>query len=332
MKRNLILICVTTFIVSACQSEIEAELEKHGVSYDGVPEKPLAYIKSLPLEQQAKVLKLRKRVLQNLVFVEGGGFVMGDIIEEVPEGTEGAVKVNLKEVEGKWFLDKNGYDEYFYWPHWVELDSYSIAKYETTYGEADIFTEVTGREYFDKKRIEMNSIDRLPEKPVWFGASWYDARAYCQWLGKITGEPFDLLSEAQWEYAARSRGKALEFATDNGEIDYGRNVKDHVFDGTKPPGSFPPNPLGVYDMSGNVREWVLDSYSSGFYEVSPIKNPIYDLESERRYKLSRGGGGLGDHEKWLDVFGRSRAKPDSTSAGHGVRCGVDSSEPVVVSN
>ncbi|PWK39587.1 hypothetical protein, partial [Pleionea mediterranea] len=84
MKRNLIAIAISLSLLSACQTEIEAELEKHGVSYDGVPEKPLAYIRSLPLEQQVKVLKLRKRVLQNLVFVEDGGFVMGDIIEEVP--------------------------------------------------------------------------------------------------------------------------------------------------------------------------------------------------------------------------------------------------------
>ncbi|PWK39879.1 formylglycine-generating enzyme family protein, partial [Pleionea mediterranea] len=120
----------------------------------------------------------------------------------------------------------------------------------------------------------------------------------------------------------------VQFATDNGEIDYGRNVKDHEVYGTKPPGSFPPNPLGVYDMSGNVWEWVLDSYSSGFYEDSPVNNPVYDLKSKRRFKVHRGGGGLGDHEKWLDVFGRGRAKPDNIGFGNGIRCGVNLSYPV----
>ncbi|PWK42556.1 formylglycine-generating enzyme family protein, partial [Pleionea mediterranea] len=235
-------------------------------------------------------------------------------------------------VEGKWFLDKNGYDEYFYWPHWVELDSYSIAKYETTYGEADVFTEVTGREYFDKEAIGDERGFRDPEYPVWLGASWHDARAYCQWLEKITGEPFDLLSEAQWEYAARSRGKAVQFATDNGEVDYGRNVKDHEVDYTKPVGSYPPNQLGIYDMSGNVWEWVLDSYSSGFYEDSPIVNPVYDLEGNRRYKVARGGGGFDDHEKSMNVFRRVYRKPSNTGYGQGIRCGVNSTVPVKTSS
>ncbi|PWK39585.1 formylglycine-generating enzyme family protein, partial [Pleionea mediterranea] len=120
----------------------------------------------------------------------------------------------------------------------------------------------------------------------------------------------------------------VQFATDNGEIDYGRNVKDHEVYGTKPPGSFPSNPLGVYDMSGNVPEWVLDSFSSGFYENSPIKNPVYDLEGVRRYKVSRGGGGLSDHETAINIFDRAYRKPLNTGSGEGIRCGVNSTSPI----
>lgn len=103
--------------------------------------------------------------------------------------------------------------------HKVTLDRFSMMAYKVTYDDFDVFTDATGKERvnMDKIRIE----DRAPKRPA--GVSWYGAKAYCQWLAIQTNLSFDLPTEAQWEYAARSRGKRVLYATDNGEINRGRN-------------------------------------------------------------------------------------------------------------
>ncbi len=57
----------------------------------------------------------------------------------------------------------------------------------------------------------------------------YQAKAYCKWLSELTGLSVSLATDAQWEYAARSRGQAVKYATDNGEIERGRNFKGEEY-------------------------------------------------------------------------------------------------------
>ncbi|WP_049191966.1 formylglycine-generating enzyme family protein, partial [Serratia marcescens] len=97
-----------------------------------------------------------------------------------------------------------------------------------------------------------------------------------------SGKKIDLPTEAQWEYAARSRGQYLPFATDNGELEKGKNIPDEeqldeYTDGLGIPiypiGKYPPNPLGLYDMGLSGSEWVNDWYASDYYSHSPVKDP-----------------------------------------------------------
>jgi formylglycine-generating enzyme required for sulfatase activity len=208
-----------------------------------------------------RVALLKRKALADLVFVKGGEFEMGD----------------WGSYTGK--LDTRPV-------HTVELSGFYIGRYQTTYAEFDVYTDdsKTPRTGIDE---EDGSDHRYHHPLLPAGALWQRARDYCQWLGKKTGLPFDLPTEAQWEYAARSRGQNFAFPTDNGHVEHGFNVvgsKEHkrmispitasFTDYSAPPvGMFPPNPLGLYDMTYGAMDWVLDWYAADYYAHSPRRNP-----------------------------------------------------------
>jgi formylglycine-generating enzyme required for sulfatase activity len=111
--------------------------------------------------------------------------------------------------------------------------------------------------------------------------NWDDAQAYVQWLARATGAPYRLLTEAEWEYAARASTTGVRWwgASDAATCDfanvadpqmqarYADQVKWPVFDcddgavETAPVGRYAPNPWGLHDLFGNVMEWVEDCYA-----------------------------------------------------------------------
>lgn len=223
---------------------------------------------------EERIARLKKKVVTDLIFVKGGTFKMGDF---------GPL----------WSPEKLPYsDQLASRPaHEVSLSSFSIAKYKTTYAEFDVYTDATRTDRAANEKL--NAEFRYPTVPV--GVPWQRAKDYCQWLGTITQLPFDLPTEAQWEYAARSRGQFFVWATDNGSIDYGRNVPAAgqipllTPSGQKSPypvGLFPSNPLGLHDASHNGEEWVNDWYDENYYKNSPKKDPQGPLNGTR--KVARG--------------------------------------------
>jgi len=205
-------------------------------------------------ELEARVQALLAKVKRSLRPLKSGTFEMGDW------GNEHGVPYD--------------FDAHSRPVHKVTLDGFSMMAYKVTYEDFDVFTDATGNE-----RIAMDEYDikhRAPKRPA--GVSWYGAKAYCEWLGRLTKLPFDLPTEAQWEYAARSGGKKMLFATDNGKIERGRNFPEKwMYEEKEPPipdvGSFPPNPAGLYGMSEDTGEWVNDWFSENYYKVSARKNP-----------------------------------------------------------
>jgi formylglycine-generating enzyme required for sulfatase activity len=191
--------------------------------------------------------------------------------------------------------------------HKVTLDGFLMMGYKVTYDDFDVFTDATSAERVDMDEFLVD--DRAPKRPA--GVSWYGAKAYCQWLGKLTTMPFDLPTEAQWEYAARSGGKRMLFATDNGRINRGRNFPKEWEHGEKEPpipnvGSYPPNPAGLYGMSEDTSEWVNDWYDANYYSISPEKNP--HGPDKGTMKVLRGSVG-GSAEISAAVFMRTKATP-----------------------
>jgi sulfatase modifying factor 1 len=205
--------------------------------------------------------------------------------------------------------------------HKVTLDSFSMMAYKVTFEDFDVFTDATGNE-----RITMRPQDieeRAPNRPA--GVSWYGAKAYCGWLAKVSKLPFDLPTEAQWEYAARSGGKRMLFATNNGKLEKGKNFpKEWEYGEEEPPipdvGSYPPNPAGLYGMSENTGEWVNDWFDTEYYKNAPKKNPTGPTVGKK--KVMRGSVG-GTAEIAAMVFMRTADDPQPMETIHpnGIRNG-----------
>ena len=125
---------------------------------------------------------------------------------------------------------------------------------------------------------------------------WQDAVAYCHWLARLTHKPIRLPTEAEWEKAASGGIEGRTYPSGD-EIDpwvanFLPDLSLKRFHGTRPVGSYPPNPYGLYDMAGNVWEWVSDWYDAGYYASSPARNP--QGPPEGRLRVVRGGA-------WLDA-------------------------------
>ncbi len=159
--------------------------------------------------------------------------------------------------------------------HEVELDDFTISQFPVTVGEYMQFVEETNSHYpewleegspYHIETGERNLYRRAgmsldnSNHPI-TGISWHDAVAYAEWLSEKTGEKYTLPTEAQWEYACRAGSTgAYCFGDDIDQLEnyawYGEN-SDRT---THPVGEKRPNAWGLYDMHGNVWEWVMDWY------------------------------------------------------------------------
>jgi formylglycine-generating enzyme required for sulfatase activity len=239
----------------------------------------------------ARVKALVAKVKRSLRPLKGGTFEMGDW------GTESGQHYDI--------------DTWSRPLHKVTLDGFSMMAYKVTYEDFDIFTDATGNE-----RINMDEFSikyRAPKRPA--GVSWYGAKAYCEWLGKLAKLNLDLPTEAQWEYAARSGGKRVLFATDNGKLERSRNFpKDWRHEAEQPPppevGSYPPNPAGLFGMSEDNGEWVNDWFDEDYYKSSQKRNPTGPVTGTK--KVLRGSVG-GVAEISAMVFMRTSAVPQPQS-------------------
>lgn len=188
--------------------------------------------------------------------------------------------------------------------HEVCVDGFAIGKYEVTQGQ---WLAVMGRNpsYFKKG-------NNFPVEQV----SWAEVQNFITRLNALTGRDFRLPSEAEWEYAARSGGKKELYAG-------GDNLGALAwYDGNAGPfshevGTRQPNGLGIYDMSGNVGEWVQDWYNSEYYKFSPRSNPVGPLGG--CYGRVIRGGGWNIDAGLARAANRDRYEPTNRFAAVGFR-------------
>ncbi|MBI3800777.1 MAG: SUMF1/EgtB/PvdO family nonheme iron enzyme [Deltaproteobacteria bacterium] len=157
-----------------------------------------------------------------------------------------------------------------------------------------------------------------PTLPV-ENVSWDDAQEFLRRLSeKGGGEPYRLPTEAEWEYAARA-GAATSycFGDEPSRLQeyawYGENSGGR----THPVGKLKPNAWGLYDVHGNVWEWVQDWYDAGYYQRSLAEDPRGPEEGQ--YRVVRGGSGF-NGPRGVRVSSRLGVDPGARDANIGFRC------------
>jgi len=165
--------------------------------------------------------------------------------------------------------------------HRVYLDEFFIDEHEVTNADYAKFLEATGHEpppFWSSGAYHTGPA--FANFPV-VGVSWYDADAYCRWRGKR------LPTEAEWEKAARAGLLGQTFPWGSQPATCDKANFSPCNSSSLPVKSFSPNQAGIFDMAGNVWEWVSDWYDPDYYSRSPYANP--SGPSTGGLKVLRGG-------------------------------------------
>lgn len=210
--------------------------------------------------------------------------------------------------------------------HQVTLASYAIDKHPVTNEQFVRFLEAMGGEkdsnHHDIIRMRDSRIKRSGGKlsiesgyakhPV-VGVTWYGAIAYAKWVGKR------LPSEAEWEIAARGAHDNALYPTGD---DIEKTQANFFSSDTTAVMSYASNGYGLFDMAGNVYEWVHDWYGYNYYETSvqEPENPLGPLQGV--YRVLRGGCWKSLKED-LRCSRRHRNNPGTVNGTYGFRCAAD---------
>jgi formylglycine-generating enzyme required for sulfatase activity len=278
---------------------------------------PLSPPPTPPKKPQRRVPQtIRGTDSKEMELVPEGWFEMGSTAAEI-DAAYRLGKEYYPDTKKEWFEREGPV-------HRVWVDGFYMDRYEVTVGEYEAFRRATKHRALPEWVSQYAPGNRHPV----VGVSWDDATAYCRWAGK------QLPTEAQWEKAARETdrrrhpwgneppdGTWVNYCDGKCDLDWKDTRANDGYQYTAQVGSFEKgvSPYGIYDLAGNVWEWVQDWYAADYYTRSPQRNPVN--EAEAQYHVLRGGS-------WLNVPARVRAAdrgrkaPGSRGSDVGFRCVV----------
>ncbi|MCI6147026.1 MAG: formylglycine-generating enzyme family protein [Bacteroidales bacterium] len=218
-------------------------------------------------------------VMIEMVRVEGGTFTMGATAEQASDAFSDELPT-----------------------HKVTLSPFLIGKYEVS---QTLWLAVMG------ENPSVNTGINLPVDNV----TWNECQTFITKINELTGKNFRLLTEAEWEYAARggNKSKGYKYSGSNNLGDVAWYI-DNSNNTSHAMGTKAPNELGIYDMTGNVMEWVSDwkgSYSSGA-QTNPTG------PDSGTYRVNRGGS-YGNVERLSRITNRNSIDPNMSSKTMGLR-------------
>ncbi|GAA6133149.1 formylglycine-generating enzyme family protein [Halopseudomonas sabulinigri] len=330
MQARLLLSATLFALLTGCEAQSQPLPESEKLSTDkvkAIAERVETNYPDLSRDLRERILATVVRSLDDMVFIEGGEFEMGDFgtLCQYDPANMGTWPYG-QDPERLCPITPERHDDYL---HQVRLSSYHLSRYQTRLEDFDLFRTSLGLELFDAELRKREDLQELfhPAKPAWT-KNWKEAKDYCLWLGELSRYPVDLPSEAQWEYAARNRGQYVQYPTDNGSLGYGRNIAADEVTDELPIAHFTPTPLGLYDMAGNATDWVSDWYSENYYRVSPVENPKGPATGTQRVR--RGSNyqesmwmSANTVRRWNDEPEKSRHLP-----GTSFRCSIQSDAPL----
>lgn len=222
---------------------------------------------------------IANNVMFEMVRVEGGTFTMGATAEQASDAFSDELPT-----------------------HKVTLSPFLIGKYEVS---QTLWLAVMG------ENPSVNTGINLPVDNV----TWNECQTFITKLNELTGKDFRLLTEAEWEYAARggNKSKGYKYSGSNNLGDVAWYI-DNSNNTSHAMGTKAPNELGIYDMTGNVMEWVSDwkgSYSSGA-QTNPTG------PDSGTYRVNRGGS-YGNVERLSRITNRNSIDPNMSSKTMGLR-------------
>jgi len=226
--------------------------------------------------------------------------------------------------------------------HRVHVSEFLISRFAVTQGEYARFVDETGHPPPDVRNLPLitsgglESMFRDLAAPyLWQNGrppsgrerhpvvliSCEDALAYCRWLSRVVGRPVRLPTEAEWERAARGGVETQKFPWGD---EIGPEQANFLADpaskrngGTRQVGTFPPNDYGLFDMSGNVWEWVADWYGADYYATSESRDPLGPPQGA--FRIVRGGSWVNDDVEMIRCAYRHKVPPDTYAYSIGFR-------------
>ena len=226
--------------------------------------------------------------------------------------------------------------------HRVYLSDFLISRFPVTQDEYARFVRATGYAVPSVRALplialgERDAVFRdlaapyvwtAARSPVGYGSHpvvlvrYDDALAFCKWLSDELGRVVRLPTEAEWEKAARGGVDGQRYPWGN-DIDasHGNFLTDPSVKrqrGTRPTGTYPPNAYGLYDMCGNVWEWVSDWYGPDYYGQGDARDPRGPDSGD--FRIVRGGSWVNDDVSMLRCSYRHRVPPDTYAYSVGFR-------------
>lgn len=242
------------------------------------------------IEQANTILITVGNLSFEMIFVEGGSFMMGTNIE----------------------VDKDAHDNELTERKVILCDFY-IGKHAVT---QELWGEIMGNNpsYYQKSKLN------FPVENV----SWFDCQEFIKKLNKKTSKTFQLPTEAQWEYAAKggiAGNSNFTFYSGSNNIEEVAFCEQNCNKKPQEVGRLKPNKLGIYDLSGNVSEWCYDWF--GAYQKESIENPIGAKKGTQR--VVRGGSWC-NFPEFCRTTARNAHYPDYKIGHLGLRIVLNTNE------
>ncbi|RKY83481.1 hypothetical protein DRQ09_10000 [candidate division KSB1 bacterium] len=286
-------------------------IEESVISFELNLSNDVNYVKLLVRDQQGG-MDSTLRIVPEMVYIPAGSFIRGSDPDEGNPDERPEKEISISD---------------FY------IDKFEVTNAQYTY----FLNDGNSEHYYFEMKIEENSSGKFMPVKGWenFPVSyinWFDAKAYLIWLSKKTGLNYRLPTEAEWEKAARG-GIYLD---SSGSVSnplperiypWGNNFETNIahysgnlseFPTTAPSGYYNgKSPYGVFDLAGNVSEWVSDWYSDKYYSTAQPIDP--EGPETGFYRVIRGGSFESDADQ-LRVAKRESFLPGMRGATNGFRC------------